>query len=81
VIQELQDWAWIREVDVVDTTWIDVAYTWSWPGSKWRNKALAALAQRSIYSIGRYGSWCFQGIADSLKEGLTAGVMMAERDP
>mgnify|MGYP000234374172 CR=1 FL=1 len=81
VIRELQDWGWIGDVEVVDLTWIDVAYTWSWPRSEWRKKAIAELSQKSIYSIGRYGGWRFQGIADSLKEGLSAGASIAERNP
>lgn len=71
VVQELQSWGWIQEVDVIDPTWIDVAYTWSLPGSTWRKDAIAALHDYNIESIGRYGRWVFQGIADSIREGLT----------
>lgn len=73
VVKELQEWEWIKEVDVVDPTWIDVAYTWSWPGSKWREKALKLLEENNIYQVGRFARWVFQGIAESLKEGLVAG--------
>jgi len=73
VVQELQEWGWIGEVEVVDATWIEVAYTWFWPGSKWREKALKALAEQGIYQIGRFGRWVFQGIAESIKDGLMAG--------
>lgn len=73
VIQELQAWQFIEQVEVVDPTWIDVAYTWSWPGSKWRTLALQALEQHQIYQVGRYGRWVFQGIADSLKDGFVVG--------
>ncbi|NJN93910.1 MAG: protoporphyrinogen oxidase-like protein, partial [Anaerolineales bacterium] len=31
VVKELQNWGFIGEVEVVDPTWIDVAYTWAWP--------------------------------------------------
>jgi hypothetical protein len=31
------------------------------------------LEEHGIYQIGRFGRWIFQGIADSLKDGLTAG--------
>ena len=57
------------DVEVVDPTWIDVAYTWSWPGPQWRQTALSETAKHNIYQIGRYGQWNFQGIAESLKEG------------
>jgi len=73
VVRELQEWGWIEETEVVDPTWIDVAYTWSWPNSHWRAKALKALEEHGIYQVGRYARWVFQGIADSIKEGLIAG--------
>ncbi|MCM8831909.1 MAG: protoporphyrinogen oxidase-like protein [Candidatus Omnitrophica bacterium] len=72
VISELQEWDFIRDVEVVDSTWIDVAYTWSWPRSQWKEKALNALEAQGIYQIGRYGRWKFQGIADSIRDGLMA---------
>jgi hypothetical protein len=77
VVRELQDWQWIGEVEVVDPTWIDVAYTWSWPGSRWRQKALRALELRNIYQVGRFGGWVFQGIADSIRDGFVAGASFA----
>ena len=73
IVQELQDWGWINEAEVVDPTWIEVAYTWSWPGSQWRNKALRALEACGIYQLGRYARWKFQGIADSIRDGLIGG--------
>ncbi len=74
--QELQEWDWVREIDVVDPTWIEVAYTWSWAGSQWRQQGLATLEAHDIYPVGRYARWVFQGIADSLRDGLTAGGAM-----
>ena len=73
VVQELQEWGWIGDIEVADPTWIEVAYTWSWPGSRWREKALKALEGHGIYQIGRFGRWVFQGIAESIKDGLMAG--------
>jgi len=73
VIRELQEWEFINDIEVVDPTWIDVGYTWSWPDSDWRNKAINALKTNEIYQVGRYGRWVFQGIADSIREGLTVG--------
>lgn len=69
-IKELQKLGYIGDVETFDTNWIDVAYTWSWIGSRWRRSALRALEKNSICQIGRYGRWNFQGIADSIREGL-----------
>jgi protoporphyrinogen oxidase len=77
VVRQLQDWEWIGEPEVVDPTWIDVAYTWSWPGSTWRAEALRELERRSIFPLGRYGRWIFQGIADSIRDGFMAGAALA----
>ncbi len=73
VVDELARWGFIGEAEVVHPTWIDVAYTWSWPGSSWQSQALSALEQNGIHQLGRYGRWIFQGIADSLRDGLVAG--------
>jgi len=70
---ELQEWAFIGEVEVNDPTWIDVAYTWARPGSRWRSQAMRRLEEHNIFPIGRYGRWTFQGIADSVRDGLIAG--------
>lgn len=77
VVDELQAREVIGAVDVVDPTWIEVAYTWSWPGSVWRAEALAALEAVGIHQAGRYGRWRFQGIAASLAEGRVAGAAVA----
>ena len=73
VVAELSDWGFIDGAEVVHPTWIDVAYTWSWPGSTWQREALAALAEAGIHQVGRYGRWIFQGIADSIRDGFIAG--------
>ncbi|MCM8775691.1 MAG: protoporphyrinogen oxidase-like protein [Candidatus Omnitrophica bacterium] len=73
VIQELQSWGFIGEVEVLDPTWIDTAYTWSYPGSCWRGKAIRLLERYDIDCAGRYGRWTFQGIADSIRDGFLAG--------
>ena len=72
-VRELQDWGFIKDVEVADPTWIDVAYTWSWPGSKWREAALRALSEQDIIMVGRNARWIFQGIADSIRDGLFVG--------
>jgi protoporphyrinogen oxidase len=77
VVRELQDWGYIGEAEVVDPTWIDVAYTWSWPESKWKGQAMRALETHGIYPVGRYARWIFQGIADSIRDGFYAGSSFA----
>jgi protoporphyrinogen oxidase len=73
VAQELQAWGFIREPEVIDPTWIDVAYTWAWPDSNWKTQAVSVLAERDILQVGRYGQWVFQGIANSICDGFVAG--------
>lgn len=80
VVCELQSWEFIREAEVIDPTWIDVAYTWSRPGSQWRAKALKQLDEKDIVMMGRYAKWKFQGIADSIRDGLYVGAASCEND-
>ncbi|HEU5109330.1 MAG TPA: FAD-dependent oxidoreductase [Micromonosporaceae bacterium] len=77
VVAELQDWGFIGDAEVVHPTWIDVAYTWAWPGSRWRADALQLLDEHGITQVGRYGRWTFQGIADSIRDGLYVGASLA----
>ncbi|MBP8000553.1 MAG: FAD-dependent oxidoreductase [Chloroflexi bacterium] len=76
VVAELQSWGFIEEAEVVDPTWIEVAYTWAWPASRWKPEALRRLQEADIYQVGRYGRWVFQGIADSIRDGFYAGSSM-----
>ncbi|MER3447005.1 MAG: protoporphyrinogen oxidase-like protein [Candidatus Dadabacteria bacterium] len=76
VIKELRSWEFIGQVEVIDPTWIEVAYTWSWLDSRWRVKALKLLEKHSVYQIGRYGRWVFQGIAESIKDGFFIGAAL-----
>lgn len=77
LVRELQSWDYIGDtVEVVDPTWIDAAYTWSWPGSKWRSSAMALLEAHEIYPVGRYARWVFQGIADSIRDGFIVGTSL-----
>jgi protoporphyrinogen oxidase len=77
-VHELQEWGFIGTAEALDVTWIDVAYTWSWPGSQWRREALAALHAHDIFQVGRYGRWVFQGIADSIRDGLMVGAALKQ---
>lgn len=73
VVTELQTWGFIKAVEVLDTHWIEVAYTWSYPNSGWKQMALERLRQHDIIQVGRYGRWHFQGIADSIRDGMVMG--------
>lgn len=68
VVEELQRWGFIGEVEVIDATWIEYAYTWLYD-KQVREKSLKILKEMGIESIGRYGKWKFQGIAESFREG------------
>lgn len=72
VIKELQEWDFIKDVEVIDPTWIEVAYTWSYPSSDWKQQGLQKLEKYGIYQLGRYGRWKFQGIADSIQDGFNS---------
>lgn len=78
VIAELKSNGLIDEVEVCDPTWVEVAYTWRMPGSDWVSRATRACNERGIIPAGRYGKWCFQGVAGSLKEGLMLGSILRE---
>ncbi len=73
VVKELKSWGFISKAETVDPTWIDVAYTWSMPGSTWREQAIKELEKKGVYQIGRYGRWVFQGIAESIQDGFFIG--------
>jgi protoporphyrinogen oxidase len=76
VATELAEWGWLHDISVVSPTWVETAYTWSRPGSAWREQAIQALAEAGILMTGRYGKWQFQGIADSLRDGFQAGAAL-----
>ena len=69
VTQELQSWGWIGDVVTTDPTWVPCAYTWNRTNEE-REKHLEWLKERDIISIGRYGLWKFQGLAESIQQGL-----------
>ena len=70
VIRLLQEWGWIGKAEVCDPNWIDIGYTWLNKDSN-RKLYLDELRQVGIESIGRYGKWKFQGIAESVMDGLS----------
>ncbi len=78
VVAELQEAGFIETTEVVDPTWIEVAYTWSRPGSTWPRQAIQQLEAHDIFMVGRYGRWRFQGIAESIRDGFVAGTAFRE---
>ena len=80
VARELRNWKFLKDVLVLDSTWVDVGYTWQMPDSTWREQALAKLERNGITMLGRYGRWHFQGIAASILEGIRAGRALSARD-
>lgn len=70
VVSWLQDQGWIQEVLTKDHNFIETAYTWCYRNTS-REKHLARLKEAGIDMIGRYGKWKFQGIAESIKDGLS----------
>jgi protoporphyrinogen oxidase len=74
--EELREWGFLDTVEASAANWVETAYTWSLPGSRWRQTAITKLSELGIFMAGRYGNWRFQGIADSLREGLLAGAML-----
>ncbi|UCC95672.1 MAG: FAD-dependent oxidoreductase [Candidatus Omnitrophota bacterium] len=70
VVAELQGWSFIADVEVIDHTWTDVAYSWCWSDCYCRQKPLQILKEHGVYQLGRYGRWKFQGIADSIMSAL-----------
>lgn len=75
--QELREWGFLDSVEVCATNWVETAYTWTMPASRWRESAIARLHELDIHMSGRYGQWKFQGIADSLRDGLLAGGLLS----
>jgi hypothetical protein len=43
VVEELCDWGFITRAEALRPSRVEVAYTWSWPGSRWAAEALGRL--------------------------------------
>lgn len=71
IVKELEEWGFISEAEVVDATWVEVAYAWQYPGSTWKKTAINILETHNIYQVGRYGQWKSQGLVDSMNDGIT----------
>lgn len=68
VIDELHEWGFIEDVEVISRNWVEVGYCWRRPGSQWQSKAIHLLRDHGIYQVGRFALWTTQGIADSMKQ-------------
>jgi protoporphyrinogen oxidase len=75
-VEELRSWGMIGKLDVLSPSWVETAYTWSLPGSRWRELAMGRLLENGVCMTGRYGLWRFQGIAESVRDGLSAGAAL-----
>ena len=77
IVEELTAWQWIGEIDVVDSTWVETAYTWTRPMSDWVGRSLRILSEFGVCQVGRYGRWASkvteQSIVSSIRDGLLAG--------
>lgn len=71
IIAELYSWDWIKEVITSSVTEIPCAYTYQYNRGDAKS-AIAELSRYGVYSTGRYGKWKFQGIAESIMDGLKA---------
>jgi protoporphyrinogen oxidase len=76
VSKQLKEWNFISEVETISPIFVNHAYTWEYPDSKWRDEAIEILSNYHIHQIGRYGKWKFQGIAESIKDGLSAKALI-----
>jgi len=79
VVKELMEWEWIKQTEIIDHTWIEISYCWSWPGSTWKQEAITTLREHNIFQVGRFARWENQGISDSITEGLIAGGALRKR--
>lgn len=69
IFETLVRWGWVSDIEVYDFHHIDYAYTWVTKDTN-RQACLDFLKDNDVISIGRYGRWKFQGIAESLEDGL-----------
>src|SRR5262249_36938397 len=77
IVACLEQWGWIEDCDVVDCSWVETAYTWTRPASRWVDKGIRALADLGVVQAGRCARWgtrvSEQSIASSIRDGLLAG--------
>lgn len=74
VVEELQAWGFIGRVITVDPTWIETAYTWMYAKAAPQVEIDWLKEEADVISTGRYGSWKFCGMVESIKQGLEVNV-------
>lgn len=77
MVQEVVDLGYLKEALAVHWNTIPTAYTWRWPGSRWNQEAQQQLLENGVIPAGRFGRWTFQGIAESIAQGLMVGAASA----
>jgi hypothetical protein len=70
VSEKLQEWGWIGDVDVIDTSYIKTGYTWLTADTHREEQIRYLDSMYGITSTGRYGKWRFQGISESIQDGM-----------
>lgn len=81
VVEELTQWGFISQVEITDPSWIDIAYTWRLPGSHWREKVLGILEENRIFMAGHFARGGSLGIANSIRQGMAAGIKLKQEGP
>ncbi len=76
MVEEVVELGYLAEPLVVHWNTIPIAYTWKWPNSSWQKEAQELLLSNGIIPLGRFGRWNFQGIAESIGQGLMAGASL-----
>lgn len=69
IVNELIAWRFIKNVVVTDPTWVKTAYTWMETLEE-RERHIQWLKERDIICVGRYATWKFQGLCESIQQGL-----------
>lgn len=73
MVREVVAMGLLEEPLAVHWNTIATAYTWRWPGSSWQQDAQRLLEEHGVIPAGRFGRWTFQGIAESIGQGLMVG--------
>lgn len=73
MVREVVEMGFLAEPLAVHWNTIPTAYTWRWPESRWQSEAQQLLLEHGVIPAGRFGRWSFQGIAESLGQGLMVG--------
>jgi len=68
ILNEAQELGLIGEPIYFDYEYIEVAYTWKYPNSKWDREVINSLLNYNIIAIGRYSTWgMIEGIVECVE--------------